>query len=62
MNQREAFRLAAALFVVGAAMIVYVSYPTYTTAAVFMIGLIVLLMGVYMFLVHIRTMPIPSSS
>jgi len=43
-------------------MIVYVSYPTYTTAAVFMIGLIVLLMGVYMFLVHIRTMPIPSSS
>ena len=62
MNQREAFRLAAILFVVGAAMIIYISSPTYTAAAVFMIGLIVLLIGVYLFLVHVRTMPIPSSS
>lgn len=62
MNQPQAFRLAAILFVLGAAMIIYVSYPSYTAAAVFMIGAIVLLMGVYLFLTHIRTMPIPSSS
>ncbi len=62
MNQPQAFRLAAILFIVGAAMIIYVSSPTYTAATVFMIGLIVLLIGVYLFLVHVRTMPIPSSS
>ncbi len=54
MNQREAFELASFLFIVGAAMIIYVSYPTYIQAAVFVIGLIVLLIGVVVFLYHLR--------
>jgi uncharacterized membrane protein len=61
MNQSEAFRLAAVLFIIGAAMIIYVSYPTYTTAAVFLVGLIVLLIGVYLFLAHIRVNSLPAS-
>jgi uncharacterized membrane protein len=61
MNQKDAFRLAEVLFVIGAAMIIYVSYPTYTAAGVFLIGLIVLLIGVYLFLAHIRIPSLPGN-
>ncbi len=60
MNQREAFQLASVLFTIGAAMIIYVSYPTYIQAAVFVIGLIVLLIGVVVFLYHLRPPFVPS--
>jgi len=62
LNQPEAFRLAAILFIVGAAMIILVSYPTYIGPVIFAIGLLVLVIGLYLFLIHIRTAPTPSSS
>jgi hypothetical protein len=62
LNQPEAFRVAAILFIVGAAMIIVVSYPTYVGQAVFAIGLVVVVIALYLFLTHIKAAPITPSS
>ena len=59
LKRAHARRLAAILFVVVAAVVIYLSYPTNIIQAVFLIGLIVL---IYIFLRPVRHVPITSTS